>query len=88
MTVTDPGLEPFSVTVQLPVERMHFVVVNETDPVPSFDQTTLPVGVEPAPLTVALHLVAEPTTREAELQDMVSAVGGVTSPEVWTVNDT
>jgi hypothetical protein len=33
-----------------------------------FNQATLPVGVEPEPLTVALQVTAEPTTTEAGLQ--------------------
>lgn len=62
--------------------------VPENKPKLLLDQATLPVGAEPKPETVALHVIVVPMTTEAWLHAAVRVEGGrlltktVTDPEV------
>ena len=69
--VADPGLDPFTVTEQLPDERVHVVWVKETEPGPVLVQATVPVGVGVWPPTVAVHVVVEPKIIELAVHDTV-----------------
>lgn len=59
-------------TEQAPLESLQDVP--ENSPGLLLDQATLPVGVEPEPLTVASQVVAEPTTTEEGEHDRVAVV--------------
>jgi hypothetical protein len=50
-------------------------VVIENVPESLLDHATLPVGAEPEPTIVALHVTVPPTTTESWLQDRVKVIG-------------
>ena len=59
MTVRGPGFSPVIVKEQLPAESAHVVEMNETEPVPLWDQLTLPVGACPDTVTLQATSVDE-----------------------------
>jgi hypothetical protein len=64
-----PAVVPVIVMEQLPFVRVQVIELNVTEPVPDWDQVTVPVGENP--FTVALHLITfeEPATIEDGLHE-------------------
>jgi hypothetical protein len=69
--MTLPAVIPFNATEQTPFARVHDAELRVTEPVPLWDQVTVPVVEYPA--TLALHVMnlLEPAARELGVQETV-----------------
>ena len=69
--VTCPLVEAVIVMEHVPWDRAHVVEAKETEPVPLWDQLTVPVGTYPVTLALQVMLFDEATGTLAGLQETV-----------------